>query len=438
MPSEKEYQCIPARALEIPSDTVSKTLSRAASPSRTIRASTIDQPSRPPLYSSYSATTGLTADNRYKPDDKPKAFAACSQTRRELAILLKKGLPDCPRSDPVAGYDDWYTVIGAPQLVFCPDCVEKVFERTIFRPSVRRMPQLNLSSEVQCSFGASHWARLAWVLTLQQHRTDFTLLKDIAEIEETSEPCPGAKEAVRTWYGLRDSEGLYVRDFHLCYADVRKLERLLPMLNGFFVPLPNRASHGKYKCAFRVGSNRFNVYLDALITAHERSLNTHKVPDKIAFIELVERKTQLRDCTKDTLLIDGLWHFMPRIPEFTICEDCFDAIVEPEVRRNNDLAMRFNRTIQPAYGEGLGSSCQLYSRRMRRVFQRAIEDNDLRYLARKAKERREAELRLQERYQDVILRAKRLSKEGTGTGDDEKRLNRELQNITDEWKSRWE
>ncbi|KAH9819326.1 hypothetical protein Tdes44962_MAKER05272 [Teratosphaeria destructans] len=370
-----------------------------------------------------------SGDNAVFDDERHKQRRGPSPLRDEPAV---------PTPSSFAGYDDWYTVIGAPQLVFCPDCVDKVFERTIFRPSVRRMPQLNLDSKIQCSLGASHWARLAWVLTLQQHRTDFTLLKDVAEIEETSEPCPGHKEAVRTWYGLRDSEGLYVRDFHLCYADVRKLERLLPMLNGFFVPLPSRASHGKYKCAFRVDSNRFNVYLDALITTHERSLNTHKVPDKIAFIDLVERKTQLRDCTKDTLLIGGLWHLMPKIPEFTICEDCFDAIVEPEVKRNNDLAMRFNRTIQPAYGEGLGSSCQLYSRRMRRVFQRAIEDNDLRYLARKAKERREAELRLQERYQDVIRKAKRLSKEGTGTGDDEKRLNRELQVITDEWKTRWE
>ena len=86
----------------------------------------------------------------------------------------------------------------------------------------------------------------------------------------------------------------------------------------------------------------------------------------------------------------------------------------------------------------MGSSCYLYSRRMRKVFQRAVEDNDTKYLARKAKERREAELRLQERYKELRRRAKRLSYEGTGDEDDERRLNRELERITDEWQSKWE
>ncbi|KAK6396144.1 hypothetical protein LTR65_010254 [Meristemomyces frigidus] len=318
------------------------------------------------------------------------------------------------------------------------DCVDSVFERTVFRPSIRRLPQLNLDTKVQCAFGASAWIRLAWLLTLQQHRTDLTLLRDLVEIDETSEPCPGHHEAVRSWYGLRDNEGYFVPDFHICYTDVRKIERLLPTLSGFFVRLTHRASHEKRVCGIRAGSNRFSIYLDALIVTHEQALASRKGPDPMPFVALVERKIRLRECTRDNMLIGGLWHFIPNVPALTVCEDCYEAVVEPEVKKNSDVAMRFNRTLQPVYGEGMGSSCQLYSRRMRKVFQRALQDNDVKYLARKANERRDAELRLQERYKDLVRRAKRLSKEGSGSEDDERRLERELERITDEWQAKWE
>lgn len=156
------------------------------------------------------------------------------------------------------------------------------------------------------------------------------------------------------------------------------------------------------------------------------------------FIDLVERKTRLRECTKDNMLIGGLWHFIPSIQSLTVCEDCYETVVEPEVKRDAEVAVRFNRTVQPVYGEGMGSSCQLYSKRMRKVFQRAVEDKDIKYLARKSKERREAELKLQERYKDILRRHKRMSQEGSGSENDERRLQRELEKITEEWKTRWE
>jgi hypothetical protein len=204
------------------------------------------------------------------------------------------------------------------------------------------------------------------------------------------------------------------------------------------VRLPQRASYGKYVCGMRAEGNRFPAYLDALIATHERAMASRKSPDSIRFIDLVEHKTRLRECTKDNMLIGGLWHFAPGTPSLTVCEDCYDAVVEPEVRKNSDVAMRFNRTVQPVYNEGMGSSCQLYSRRMRKVLERAVQDNDMKYLTRKSKERREAELRLQERYKDVQRRFKRLSRDGGLSDDDEWRLNRELERITEEWQSKWE
>lgn len=100
--------------------------------------------------------------------------------------------------------------------------------------------------------------------------------------------------------------------------------------------------------------------------------------------------------------------------------------------------MRFNRTIQPVYSEGIGVSCQLYSPRMRKVFARAIRDKDMKYLARKARERRDAELRLQERYRAIVQKAKRVSWSSADGRDDERILNREIERISEEWRAEWE
>jgi len=140
------------------------------------------------------------------------------------------------------------------------------------------------------------------------------------------------------------------------------------------------------------------------------------------------------------MLSGGLWHFIPSMPSLTVCEDCYEAVVEPEFHNKSDVAMRFNRTLQPVYGEGMGSSCQLYSHRMRKVFRRAVRENDLKHLARKAKERREAELGLQEEYKEILRRARRLSSRegGFSSEEDERRLNRDLERITAEWQEKWE
>ncbi|KXT06006.1 hypothetical protein AC579_6050 [Pseudocercospora musae] len=391
-------------------------------------------------YSAADASPALAADTRPRltANNRTASFANTSQTKKELAVLVKKGLPPCPRQDPVAGKHDWYTIIGHTNIDFCPDCIETLFERTVFRSSFRRSLPRNDFDKVRCAFG-SPWIRLAWLLTLQQQRTDLTLLQDVADIEESSTPCPGGTESVQNWYGLRDPDGLFVRDFHLCYGDVRKIECLLPTLSGVFVRLPARASYTKSICAIRIDSTRFSTYLDALVSSHEKALQARRNADPMPLIELVERKTRLRECTRDNVLVNALWHYIPDLaPAMTVCEDCFEAVVEPEIKKNKSLAKKFQRALQPVYNEGMGCSCQLYSPYMRKVFQRAVEDNDMKYLVRKARERRDAELRLQDRFKAVMTKARRLSQEGNIDEEDERRLNRELEKISSEWKERWE
>ncbi|WPH03336.1 Hypothetical protein R9X50_00621300 [Acrodontium crateriforme] len=435
MPAEDRY-FVPTPNLSAPFTYENKSRENSSA-SSTTRTPSI--PIRSSFGAQYSATNTLPAEEKPRQSD-PRPISINSETRKELLTLLKRTMPDCARPTPVSGYDDWYTVIGAPNLQFCPDCVDSVFERTVFRPSIRRSPPASLDVKVQCAFGSSAWMWFAWLLTLQQQRTELGLLKAFGDIDETTDTCPGSREAARSWYGLRDLDGLFVRDFHVCFNDVQKIECIFPTLSGIFVRLPQRPAYDQQLCSLRADGNRFPLYLDALMATHDKALTGRKAADPMPFVELVERKTRLRECSRDNMLIGGLWHTMPSLPSFTICEDCYETVVEPEMRKSNpnQIAQRIARTVQPAYGEGMGSSCQLYSPRMRRVFARSLQTNDMKYLARKADERRDAELRLQERYKDVMRRAKRLSREGSGSEDDERRLNRELERITREWQTEWE
>lgn len=448
MPEEQDHAYHPTHKASLASPPTANDLTsfeQSSSPSSSGAFHITTKPSRPTLVRGYTANTPSTPEPRSADAHSPRplqrkrteSFATTSEARKEIAALMSRGLPPCHRRELVAGYDDWYTITGATNIDFCPDCIDTLFERTTFRSQFRRSLPRNLQEKVRCAFG-SPWLRLAWLLTLQQQRTDLSLLKDVAGIEETTEPCPGSVETVQSWYGLRDPDGLFVRDFHLCYGDVRKIERLLPTLSGIFVRLPHRASYEKRTCAIRTDSTRFSVYLDALVSTHENAVASRKGADQMPLIDLVERKTRLRECTRDNILINGLWHFIPDLPALTVCEDCFESVVEPEIKKGSSVAKRFNRTVQPVYGEGIGSSCQLYSRRMRKVFLRAVEEADGKYLARKAKERREAELWLQDRYKDVLRKAERLSLEGPVSGEDERRLTRDLEKISGEWKGKWE
>lgn len=73
---------------------------------------------------------------------------------------------------------------------------------------------------------------------------------------------------------------------------------------------------------------------------------------------------------------------------------------------------------------------------MRRVWERALRGNDEGYLARKARERREAELRLQRSFGALQARGKRVSWERGG--EEAERVHWEVGVITREWKDLWE
>lgn len=447
MPSEKDHQFFPEQLTTVDSP-APKTLSRAGTP-----VSTPSERARPPFPMRHTAAEVIplaspSAINSRKASITRPASPKTPSTSAPAPLPL----PACPRPEYSRGHDDWYMLDGCAGFDICPDCVSGVFASTVYRSYFKRSPPRPSSVQTKCDF-SDPWIRLAWLLTLQRQLPSLSLLKSLTNLpmNHLDQPCPGSAEEVRNWYTIRDRDGRYLRDFVVCPQDVRKLELLLPALRGLFVPLPQRNSYSygyqgeERKCALRTTpNNRFSLYLDSLVSLHESAASARRMPDTSNFVSLVRHKSRIRECTRDDMLRGQRWHYIPSLlPAFTVCQDCFDEVVQPQLRADSDIAMRFNGEPQFVSSEGrLGSSCQLYSARMRRVFKRAVEDNDLKYLARRAKERKEVEDKLQGRVADINYMRRRLRRSDSYalSSREEAELDRlqdECEGIAEEW-SAWE
>lgn len=449
MPAARDHHVYPDQApLQERPLKAAKTVSRPGTPRRTTPPR-----SRPSLPSWHSVAEGLLDSPDITHGTRHKSFSNSPRSSQSVETApASRPLPPCSRPEYSIGHDDWYTLDGCTAFDICPECVDMVFGSTIYRSYFRRSPRKSDSVPTKCCF-SDPWMRLAWLLTQQRQLPSLILLKMLSNLASAEDqPCPGGgAEAIRSWYTIRDHSNYAVRNFTVCAADVRKIETLLPNLRGLFVPLSNRTSFpyssssmGRV-CALRTSSNnRFPLYLDSLIALHESASIPHRLPDATSFLELVRHKAGLRECTRDDMLVDQPWHIMPSLPCFTICEDCYDELVAPALADDSDVAMRFNRSAHLVQSEGrLGSSCQLYSPRMRGLWKRAVEDGDLKTLAREARERKQVEDRLQGRVAEVRQRLRRLRETEEweigvrGALDKEVMLEAELENAVEEW-SLWE
>lgn len=453
MPAERTYQYFPESVdfnrprappekratLQAPFLTEAKATTRAASPSPyapsygSSSASRSARPGMPIRHSTADVPQYETRQELERPstsDSKRSSYSGPAQRKDDLQALIRKNIPTCRRSDPVAGYDDWYTLSGAPSLDFCPECVRENLDGTRYGREIKRSPRYNREARIQCALGQP-WIRLAFLLTLQRERSDLGYLKDLADIDRTTNACPGNQEDYGPWYGLRDADNYFIRDFRVCYADVRKLERLFSSIAGQFVRQPDRYSSSSCRCALRPETNRFWPYLSTVAALHEHAAQQRRPVDPAPLVAFVEHQLRAPECSRDTFLTGALWHFIPALPDFTVCAECFAAVVAPEQQRHRELALRFPGAAQPVppAGGGGGASCMLYSRRTRRWFRDAVAANDFRYLAQRARARREKEVTLQDHYKEIQRRMV-----GLGAGSEEmRRLEREVQWIAEEW-----
>ena len=305
-------------------------------------------------------------------------------------------LPPCPRKDFVAGYHDWYTLVGFPSFAICPTCRDAVMIPGYADRFTPRAPKPR-GQKTRCDFGVP-WMRMAWLMTISQKRSDVNLIYAMAEVAAHEPLCPGKVETLQEWYKIDDPDtGRHVSNFNVCSYCVRNVETLFPVLRGIFHKARRHPLAQERICDLRTDSQRFSCYVDLLEETANHAIQFRRAPNILRFVEFAKRMVANRECPAEDVLRGQEWYIIPHVPEFTACEECYDLIVCPAIERGSSLAAQFTRKPQLVAPPHVGVSCQLYSPKMRRVFREACEWNDVQHLRSIAVQRHAAERNLQMR-----------------------------------------
>lgn len=348
---------------------------------------------------------------------------------RRFSQDIEKGkvapLPSCPRTTFTRGRTDWLTLPQCPSFDICPSCFNSIIAPTeychLFVPAPRRPPE----TEVLCDFGSSPWYRIAWLLTLKEKRRDLKLFYGLANITTKVPPCLGKHEAVRQWYSIIDPKtDAPIRGFDVCYSCVKSVETLLSPLKGIFIRVDSHNSSATPRiCDLRFDSKRFIQYFDALETTADRAdYDDLDDPDLRELASLARRLAAVPECQHDRELVDRRWHIITQLPEFTVCEECFDEVVWPELEERKAIPLMFNKTLQRIPK----ASCQLYSTKMRGIFRLAVDSDDYKLLASKARERKTVETAYKANLTELRKNARGIPA-----------VEKEIVRIGEEWK-KWE
>lgn len=348
--------------------------------------------------------------------------------------MINKPLPSCPRKEPSSDYDDWYALDGCPNCHICPTCYTEVFADTPFNDYFKPVRRYGLRA---CDF-SSPWMRLAWLLTIKQQRKSLELLFRLATISDLNRQCPNDREVNGgEWYGLPDQrDGVYVANFAICPRDLKMTEALFPTIRKVMSRLPSTNQMERPRqCTLRVSSKRFPKYLDLLLEIDQEARLKGRAPDVQRFINMARDHANKDECSRGAPFLRRAWHFIPELPEFTVCEECYDDVVWPEIQKKNPIARAFIRNIQFVPGEDQnGSSCCLYSDRMRRIWDRAVENRDFHYLERKAVDRKKQESRTGRKKAELTRWLQTMANTGGYRDSEYERLKSDLRQVEDEWK----
>ncbi|KAJ9662852.1 hypothetical protein H2198_001080 [Neophaeococcomyces mojaviensis] len=317
-------------------------------------------------------------------------------------------LPQCPRSQPTKGLRDWTSIKGIPNIDICPKCMG-VLASTRFHKDFVKSLDKRYDQTTVCAM-SKPWIRIAVVQSLKQNRPDLTLLRTVETLPEGVWQCKGARADVRTWWKLLDPVfDRPVPDFYACSACVKKVNMVFPDLPNQF----ERADLSQEKsCNLHTGSKHFKILIDRLDEVAEKCRDRGKRSARYMqpFVDHVRKITRYPECARDSFLINRPWHYMNDLPEFTICEACYEEVVLDQ--RERPIARDISKVTKLVPYSALRStgipisaptngthaiSCQLYSNRMRRLFTDAMLGRiGYETFKAKAKERYAAQWRLTE------------------------------------------
>lgn len=315
-------------------------------------------------------------------------------------------LPECRRKGAQAGHVDWLTLPRSVNFDICPDCYESVFAQTLYKHSFVPAPLHGADKPITCDFGTSPWYKIAWLMTLKYGIQDLHLLQGIEAAVVKGPQCSGSRPSTRIWYSILDPYNRRpISNFTVCHHCAKSIEVILPNLTGIFVPLDSAAEPSRGVCAmhFAPGRKRFVDLFDLLETVSDKALSRNTLPDFQRVANKVRDFCLMPECMRDEPVREAKWFVMEPIPDFTVCEECFDEVVWPivEADETGGVARKF---FQRSQRRSVGS-CQLYSDRMRDVFRKACRRNDMQYLEDRVKERLDIEAAIKAKLAEGLTEA---------------------------------
>ncbi|KAK3906562.1 hypothetical protein C8A05DRAFT_11696 [Staphylotrichum tortipilum] len=304
----------------------------------------------------------------------------------EVTSRALSRLPDCRWKHPAlarhrVGSEHLLTLKRAENFTICSRCFGALFANTEFH---HLFVQANIRSGdqvVACDFGASPWYRIAYILTLNQRYPDLRLLQGIASVAARSQACAGSQAVSRTWYSvIAPGSRRPVQSFNICHGCAKMVEVLLPNLAGVFVPLDlQEPTKGICELHFAPERKRFFDYFDQMRATSAVALSRRTTPSLADLVDRIREISLHEECLRNTPIPGRKWHILQLVPEFTVCEECFNAVVWPMIEdeeSGSEVPRNFYRTKQPKQV----ASCQLYSERMRGIFMEACKYDDFDFL----------------------------------------------------------
>ena len=336
---------------------------------------------------------------------------SASNAANSSATATEVTFKPCLREEPTQGKRDWVTLNGLSNINICPSCVQTI-QSTRLQPLLQRCAEKPFDRWTSCSFGKS-WIQIAFQRLLKQSKPDLSVLQEIIELPKATYPCLGSKTDVRGWWTLRDPEtNRTVADFFACSACIRSVHILFPDLpDQFSSPGP---LHSEQVCSFHSEGSNFDAMarildeIDRKCRGRQKSSARYMQP----FVDHLRRSTRRSKCARDAFVTNRAWHFMNDLPEFTICDSCYEEAVLPH-REKSSIARDVSMLSRPITLASIRSpnqnlqgtkikggtpvSCQLYSDRTRSLFADVLNGRiSYEGFKGKVKERQEAQCRLTE------------------------------------------
>ena len=306
----------------------------------------------------------------------PNARSRSSAPKPSLQLLapIPPGkLPKCPRPQPVAGYDDWSTLQENNAFAICPACRDGVFGASA---SQYLQPRHDPPSRKTFCDLNNPWIRLA----LSLRGPDVKILSALSDVTSKERSCPGDELANRDWYRLEDDDtGKHISGFNACPHCIHSLEALLPAWRNVFYRSRSHEVKERF-CALRSSAHRFGDYLNMMIESALEADSKRNPLNATQVCELAKQLAGIDECPKDRMFPRKAWHIHPHLPEFTICQECYESVVYPLVQSGTPLANKIDKKPHQFPNPETEVCCHLYSPRMRRVFREACEDDDYEHL----------------------------------------------------------